>query len=156
MILKTLSTELAKPRKGRDGVGSDSRARRGQNEIDRSGINNVEVEVKVEVNEVGKKVRKLSKSKNSSKSKKTVRSSDFLTPGAKLAFIDLSQAFFMAPILYHFNPEPHIRIETDVSGYTIGEVLSQLTLDNLGQWDPVAFFSYKMIPAETRYEMHNG
>ena len=44
----------------------------------------------------------------------------------------------------------------DVSGYAISEVLSQLTSNNSGRWHPVAFFSHKMIPAETRYETHDG
>ncbi len=68
----------------------------------------------------------------------------------------MRQAFLKAPILNHFDPERHIRIETDASGYAIGGVLSQLTSDNSGQWHPEAFFSRKMIPAETRYETHNG
>ena len=59
-------------------------------------------------------------------------------------------------ILHHFDPEHHIRVETDASGYAIGEVLSQLTSDDLGQWHLVAFFSRKMILAETRYETHDG
>ena len=86
-MLKTLSTESAEPRKGGDGVGGDNRAEHDRSEIDRSRIDNVEVEVKV--SEVGKKVRNLSKSKNSSRSKKTVKCSDFLTLGAKLAFTKL-------------------------------------------------------------------
>ena len=74
----------------------------------------------------------------------------------------MRQAFTKAPILRHFDPECHIRIETDASGYAIGGVLSQLTSDHLtsdqdqGQWHPVAYFLRKMIPAETRYETHNG
>ena len=44
----------------------------------------------------------------------------------------------------------------DISGYAIGEVLSQLTLDSLGQWRPVVFLLRKMILAETRYETHEG
>ena len=70
-------------------------------------------------------------------------------------FTKLRQAFFKASILYHFNPERHIRIEMDASGYAISRVFSQLTLDDLGQWYPVAFFSQKMILTETRYETHN-
>ena len=31
-----------------------------------------------------------------------------------------------------------------------------VTKTNLGQWHPVAFFSRKIIPAETRYETHDG
>ena len=93
----------------------------------------------------------------------------FLTPEARLAFTRLRLAFTEAPILHHFDPERYIRIETDASGYAIGGVLSQLTSDqrasgsdensskssDVGQWHPVAFFSRKMIPAETRYETHD-
>ena len=62
-------------------VGVENRAGHSGNKIDRSGKDDVEVDSsEVEVDEVGKKVQKLSKSKNLSKSKKTVRFSDFLTP----------------------------------------------------------------------------
>ncbi len=55
----------------------------------------------------------------------------------------------------------------DASGYAIGGVLSQLTSQvtsgsgdlaksEIGQWHPVAYFSRKMIPAETRYKTHDG
>ncbi len=80
----------------------------------------------------------------------------FLTSEARKAFTKLRQAFVEAPILNHFDPERHIRIETDVSGYTIGGILSQLTSNDSGQWHPVDFFFRKMIPVETRYEIHNG
>ena len=80
----------------------------------------------------------------------------YLTPDAKWAFTQLRQAFTKAPIFRHFDPEYHIRNKTDVSGYAIGGVLSQLTLDNLGRWHPVAFYSWKMILAKTRYKTHNG
>ena len=148
--------KTAKPRKGKNRVGGDSRAGHGGSEIDKSRMDDVEVDDdKVEVDEVEKKARKISKSKNSSKSKKTVRS-DFFTSGAKLVFTKLRQAFFMAPIFYHFDPERYIRIEMDISGFAIGEILSQLTSNNLGQWHPVAFFSCKMILAEIRYKTHDG
>ena len=84
---------------------------------------------------------------------------NFLTPDAKKAFNHLRLAFIEAPILRHFDPESHIRIETDVSGYAIGGVSSQLNLDShapSNQWHPVAYFSRKMIPAETRYETHDA
>ena len=90
----------------------------------------------------------------------------FFTPKARLAFIQLRQAFVEAPILHYFDPESHIRIEIDVSGYAIGGVLSQLssgarpdgviTKDNLDQWHLVAFFSRRMIPAETWYKTYDG
>ena len=83
----------------------------------------------------------------------------FFTPKARLAFIQLRQAFVEAPILHHFDLESLLRIETDPSSYAIGSVLSQLssgtrpdgviTKDDLGQWHPVAFFSRQMIPVET-------
>ncbi len=73
----------------------------------------------------------------------------FLTPKARKAFTKLRQAFVETLILNHFDSERHIRIETDVFGYTIGGILSQLTLDDLGRWYLVAFFSKKMIPVET-------
>ena len=152
------STEpLTRPGEGIVGVDGDSRARRDASKLDRSELDGDEVDGgEVEVDEVEKKVQKTTKSKNLSKFKKAVGPLDFLTPGAKLAFTVLRQAFLKAPILHHFNPERHIRIETDVSGYAIGRVLSQLTSDNLGQWYPMAFFFRKMISVETRYETHDG
>ena len=151
-MLKTSITKSAGPKKGRDKVDGDSRAERGQNKIHRSRMDNVEVEV----DEIGKKVRNLSKSKNSSKSKRTVKCSDFLILGAKLAFTKLRQAFFKALILYLFHLELHIWIETDASGYTIDGVLSHLTLNDSGRWHPVVFFFCKMILTETKYETHDG
>ena len=125
--------------------------------------------------------------KNSSKSKKLkndkseilTRFSDigamgepmFLTPGTREVFNHLRQAFIEAPILGHFDPKCHIRIETDALGYAIGRLLSQLSTDwvtpnesnlaksknlvknltksDFGQWHLIAYFSRKMIPAKT-------
>ncbi len=56
----------------------------------------------------------------------------FLTPKARKAFTKLRQTFVEAPILNHFDPEHHIQIETDVSGYAISRIFSQLTSDDLG------------------------
>ena len=90
----------------------------------------------------------------------------FLTLEARLAFTQLKQAFVKAPILHHFDLESYIQIETDISGYAIGGILSQLssgtradgvvTKADLGQWHPVAFFSRKIIPVETQYKIHDG
>ena len=119
------STEpLIRPGEGVVGVNGDSRARRDASKLDGSKLDGDEVDGgEVEVDEVEKKVRKTSKSKNSSKSQKTV-SSDFLTPGAKLVFTELRQVFLKALTLHHFDPERHIRIETDASGYAISGVRS--------------------------------
>ena len=48
----------------------------------------------------------------------------FLTLDARQAFPQLRQAFIKAPILWHFDPECHIRIKTDASGYVIGGIFS--------------------------------
>ena len=138
-MLKTLGSTESKTRPGEGGVGvGGSSARCGKNKLDGSDLDGVEFDGseisggEVEGDEIGKKGRKTSKSKNLSKSKKTV-GSDFLTSGARLAFTKLRQAFVKAPILYHFNPKCHIRIETDESVYAIGGVLSQLTSDDSGR-----------------------
>ena len=62
--------------------------------------------------------------------------------------------------------ECHIQIETHVSGYAIGGLLSQLASEtsfnkvvikaDLGQWHPIAFFSRKTIFAKTQYKTYNG
>ena len=96
-------------------VGSGSRVGLTRSEIDNkrkihcNKVDNGEVED----DEVRKKVKKTSKSKNLSKSKKTVRI-DFFTPGAKLAFPKLRQAFLKVLIIHHFDPERYIRIKTDI------------------------------------------
>ena len=65
-------------------------------------------------------------------SKNSNGATGYLTPDTKQAFTQLRQAFTKALILRHFDSEWHIRIETDVSGYAISRVPSQLILDNLG------------------------
>ena len=93
----------------------------------------------------------------------------FLTPNAKKAFNQLRLAFIKVPILRHFDPESHIRIKINASGYAIAGVLSQLNLNfdalpndlnldksDFGQWHLVAYFSRKIIPAETQYKTHNA
>ena len=133
-MLKTSGSTESKIQLGEGGVWvGSSRAGREESKLDGSEFHGGEIDGgevyvdEVEDNEVGEKVQKRSKSKNLSKS-----TLDFLTPGAKLAFTKLKQAFLKPPILYHFDPERHIRIKTDASGYAIGGVFSQLTLDNLG------------------------
>ena len=51
----------------------------------------------------------------------------FFTSETRLAFIQLKQAFVKALILYYFDLESHIRIETNISSYIIGGILSQLS-----------------------------
>ncbi len=80
----------------------------------------------------------------------------FFTSEVKKTFTKLRQTFIGAPILNHFDPKRYIQIETDAFYYTISRIFSQLTLDDLGRWHLVAFFSRKMIPAETWYGTHDG
>ena len=83
----------------------------------------------------GRHLSKFKKSKNAKSRIQTylrvMGEPTFLTPDAREAFNQLKQAFTKAPILWHFDPECHIRIETNASGYAIREVLSQLTSDHL-------------------------
>ena len=85
---------------------------------------------------------------------KAAENSDFQTPEIKLAISRLRQAFTKTPILHHFDPERYIQIETNVSGYVIDGIFSQLTLE-FRQWHLIAFFSKIIIPIKTRYETHN-
>ena len=71
-------------------------------------------------------LRKSAKSKKT-KSGNNSKEPKFLTSKTKEAFNRLRQALTKVPILRHFDPEYHIQIETDLSGYAIGGVLSQLT-----------------------------
>ena len=124
---------MTQPREGRVGVDGDNKARRDGNKLNRSEIDSGEVDGdKVGDDKVGKKVQKMSKFKNMSKFKKIVEL-DFLILRARLAFTKLRQIFVKVPIFHHFDPKRHIQIKTDISGYIIGRVPSQLTSENFGQ-----------------------
>ena len=85
------------------------------------------------------KSKKLSKSPKSAKSRKKLsknrnlprfntkeKGSSFLTSDARTTFNRFWLAFIKAPILWHFDLEYHFLIETNASGYEIGDALSQL------------------------------
>ena len=93
---------------------------------------------------------------NTKKSARAGRGSDYLTPDAKKTFNYLLHAFIQVSILQYFDLERQIRIETNTLNYAISKVMSQLTLDELGRWHQVAYYSDKIIPAKTRYKFHNG
>lgn len=91
--------------------------------------------------------KKLIKSKSQIKNmqlgnKNNTNKPKFLTYEAREAFNRLSQAFIKAPIFQYFNPECYIRIKTDISDYSIREVLSQLTSNQL-ILDDIIFFQIK-------------
>ena len=159
-MLKTSNIESIEPKKSRVKVSSDSRARNNSMcGFDRNKTGDNKVDNKIN-DKIGKKGQKTSKSKNLFKSKKLSKSkkmigSDFFTPKARLVFTKLKQAFVKAPIFHHFDQKHYLWIETNALGYAISRILSQLILDNLGQWHLMAFFSQKMILAKTRYKTHN-
>ena len=72
------------------------------------------------------KSKKLSKSGNLPNFNAKEAGLSFLIPGAREAFNRLRLAFTEALIFWNFDPECHIQIKTDVSGYAIGGMLSQL------------------------------
>ena len=89
-MLKTLSTKSTKSRKNIDGVdggGKNKAEPVHKHKIDKDEVNSVEVDN--EVDDEVEKNQKTSKSKKSSKFKKIVRSLNFFTLGAKLAFTKL-------------------------------------------------------------------
>lgn len=68
-------------------------------------------------------------------------------------FNELKDLFINAPILAHFEEERETVIETDVSGWATGAVLSQRQKD--GRLAPCAYISQKLSPAEANYEIYD-
>lgn len=80
-----------------------------------------------------KKLKKLIKAKNFIKfkfkkimllSKVVFKAKFFLILEARLVFIQLKKAFTNTPIFHYFDLKYYIYIEINISGYTIGGVLS--------------------------------
>ena len=69
---------------------------------------------------------------------------------ARKAFQEIKEIFQKAPLLAHFDPLLRTLVESDASGEAIGAICSQLQKES-GAWKPIAFFSRKMRPEETRY-----
>ena len=72
---------------------------------------------------------------------------------AKEFFQMLKKTFYKEPVLQHFDVFKPIRLEINVSGKAIGSVLYQQDIDK--NWDPVAFYLRKMLPAERNYKTQN-
>jgi cleavage and polyadenylation specificity factor subunit 1 len=70
------------------------------------------------------------------------------TEGAAAAFCAAKDALTAATVLAHPLPGAIISLATDASDTHIGGVLQQLTS---GSWRPLAFFSRKLSPAESKY-----
>ena len=67
---------------------------------------------------------------------------------ADLAFIESKQVLANATLLVHPDHSAPLNITCDASDFAIGGVLEQY-IDNV--WQPLSFFSKKLIPTETRY-----
>ena len=91
-----------------------------------------------------------------SRAKNLGQSDTFFIANARKAFTKLRQVFIKALILNLIDLERYIRIEINPLGYIIDRIFSQLTLNNLGQWHPLAFFFRKMIPTKTWYKIYNN
>ena len=70
------------------------------------------------------------------------------TPQLASAFEDSKNALADAVLLNHPSEIAPTALSTDASATAIGAVLEQC---NNGIWTPLAFFSRKLRPAETRY-----
>jgi len=75
------------------------------------------------------------------------------TTKCEQAFNDLKHYFTTALILAYFNPNLKCIVETDLSNYVLGGVLSQYNKN--GKLRPVAFLSWKLAPAKLNYEIYD-
>ena len=64
------------------------------------------------------------------------------------AFVSAKEALASAALLVHPSPDGPTRLSVDASDYAVGAVLQQCIEQ---EWKPLAFFSKKLKPAETRY-----
>jgi len=62
-------------------------------------------------------------------------------------------AFTSAPILIHPDLTKPFILETDVSDFALGAILSQFGIDGL--LHPVAFYSRKLPSAEINYQVYD-
>ena len=77
-----------------------------------------------------------------------------LTKEVHTTFEELKVAFTTAPILWHYNTNLPVRLETDTSSFTILGILSQQNNEESPEkchWHPVAFWSCQMLPTEWNY-----
>jgi len=73
------------------------------------------------------------------------------TPKAQECFDELKLKMSKEPVLSIADDQKPFTIQTDASGFAYGAVLLQ---EHNGDLRPVAFASHKMLPAETRYPVH--
>ena len=71
-----------------------------------------------------------------------------LDANAITAFNAVKDALVSATLLSHFNPEVSLSLAVDASDKAIGGVLQQWIHSH---WQPLAFFSRRLLPAESKY-----
>ena len=74
------------------------------------------------------------------------------------AFDALKAQFLSGPILRHVDTSVPFLLETDASDFAIGAVLSHFPSSDTSDFSavrPVAFFSKRLLPAETNYSVHD-
>ena len=68
------------------------------------------------------------------------------------AFEHAKTALANATLLFHPKPGAAVAIMSDASDIAVGAVLQQLVID---QWQPIAYYSHKLSPAECRYSTYD-
>lgn len=111
------------------------------NEVDNSEVKEASIGTKIA------KSKRHDKSKDQNLIKSFSANSQALAQGSRSGFLisGAKQAFIKGPMFYYFDPNYHIRIETDKSSYAISKILGQLTSNDLNRWHLVVFLSRRMI-----------
>ena len=74
------------------------------------------------------------------------------TTGCEVAFKTIKEAFTMAPLLRHWEPDLPLVLETDALDRALATILSIRTNSNL---HPIAFHSRTLQAAELNYDVHD-
>ncbi|SLM33603.1 gag polymerase env [Lasallia pustulata] len=75
-----------------------------------------------------------------------------LSKTALEAFKALKEAFTSAPLLWYFDENKPMRVETDATAFAIGGILTQqFKINGHLHWLPVAYYSKKLLDTETQY-----
>jgi hypothetical protein len=75
------------------------------------------------------------------------------TQDMEKAFVDLKERFTIAPILTQNSPECQCIIETDVSNFALGAVISQKGSNDKLQ--PIAYYCHQVSTTEINDEIHD-
>ena len=77
-----------------------------------------------------------------------------LTKEVCAIFEEFKMAFTTAPILWHYNTNLLVRLETDASSFTILRIFSQQNNEKALEkchWHPIAFWLCQMLSVEWNY-----